>query len=144
MPFFLVRMENTTPLSTPDSRPVSALSLRISNICHAYGDVYIAVYDSEKNFLQPDKAVFVQVVPVRSKGALTVEVPLALPGHYAFSCYHDLNENGRLDTRLMGIPTEPYGFSNAARPKFRAPRWEEAKCYCTASAPSVELSLDTW
>ncbi|MFL5335203.1 MAG: DUF2141 domain-containing protein [Geminicoccaceae bacterium] len=34
------------------------------------------------------------------------------PGRYAVAAYHDLNGNGQLDTSMLGLPTEPYGFSN--------------------------------
>ena len=37
------------------------------------------------------------------------------PGAYAVAVYHDENGNGRLDTNLLGLPTERYGFSNNAR-----------------------------
>jgi uncharacterized protein (DUF2141 family) len=44
------------------------------------------------------------------------------PGRYAVASYHDLNGNGRLDTGLFGLPSEPYGLSNEAgrygRPDF--------------------------
>jgi uncharacterized protein (DUF2141 family) len=33
------------------------------------------------------------------------------PGRYAIKLYHDANGNGELDTNMMGLPTEAYGFS---------------------------------
>jgi uncharacterized protein (DUF2141 family) len=34
------------------------------------------------------------------------------PGSYAVAVFHDLNGNGRLDRNFIGLPNEPYGFSN--------------------------------
>ena len=34
------------------------------------------------------------------------------PGNYAIAVFHDLNGNGKLDRNLIGLPSEPYGFSN--------------------------------
>jgi uncharacterized protein (DUF2141 family) len=34
------------------------------------------------------------------------------PGRYAAVAFHDENGNSRLDKSLLGMPTEPYGFSN--------------------------------
>ncbi len=34
------------------------------------------------------------------------------PGTYAVAVFHDLNGNGRLDRNFIGLPSEPYGFSN--------------------------------
>jgi uncharacterized protein (DUF2141 family) len=34
------------------------------------------------------------------------------PGTYAVAVFHDLNGNARLDRNFIGLPSEPYGFSN--------------------------------
>ena len=41
----------------------------------------------------------------------------AKPGRYAAAVFHDENMNQTLDTNLLGIPQERYGFSN--NPEFR-------------------------
>lgn len=44
------------------------------------------------------------------------EVSLVLPsGRYAIAAFHDQNGNGKIDKNWVGVPTEPYGFSNNAR-----------------------------
>jgi uncharacterized protein (DUF2141 family) len=46
------------------------------------------------------------------------------PGKYAIAAYQDLNGNGYLDSSKLGLPLEPFGFSNeagrGARPSFNA------------------------
>jgi uncharacterized protein (DUF2141 family) len=42
-------------------------------------------------------------------------------GKYAFKYFHDENKNKKLDTNLIGIPKEGYGFSNNAKGKFGPP-----------------------
>ena len=37
------------------------------------------------------------------------------PGEYAAVAFQDVNGNGILDKNFLGIPKEPYGFSNGAR-----------------------------
>ena len=39
-------------------------------------------------------------------------------GQYAIRYFHDENENDELDTNLLGIPKEGFGFSNDAMGKF--------------------------
>jgi hypothetical protein len=34
------------------------------------------------------------------------------PGRYAAIAFHDENGNGKPDKNFLGVPTEPYGFSN--------------------------------
>ena len=48
-------------------------------------------------------------------------------GEYAIKYYHDENGNGKLDANALGIPNEPYGFSNNARAVFSPPSFEKAK-----------------
>jgi uncharacterized protein (DUF2141 family) len=64
-------------------------------------------------------------------------------GNYAVSAYQDLNGNGKLDKNLVGIPSEPYGFSNNARPKFRAPNWDETRFELRADT-QIEIKLEKW
>ena len=49
-----------------------------------------------------------------------------IPGKYAISVYHDVNGNQRLDSNMVGIPSEPYGFSRDARGKMGPPSFDDA------------------
>lgn len=48
------------------------------------------------------------------------------PGTYALSLFHDENGNGKLDSNVVGIPTERYGFSRDARGHMSAPSFADA------------------
>ena len=48
------------------------------------------------------------------------------PGTYALSLFHDENGNGKLDSNIVGIPTERYGFSRDARGQMSAPSFADA------------------
>lgn len=56
------------------------------------------------------------------------------PGTYAISALHDENDNGRLDTNLIGIPKEGIAVSNDAMPKFSAPRFAATSFSLTGDA----------
>lgn len=120
------------------------LDISFTNIRHAKGSLYVGIYDSEADFLKPEKAVLKKIVPVAAAGSLDLNLPELSPGVYALSCFHDLNGNGKLDTNLFGVPTEPYGFSNNARPKFRAPNWAEAKFEVKSSGSRISVKLEKW
>ncbi len=47
-------------------------------------------------------------------------------GEYALQLFHDLNSDYKLQTNLMGIPTEPFAFSNNAKGSFGPPKFEQA------------------
>lgn len=120
-----------------------ALSLTIDHITQATGQINVAVYDRQDAFMDLKKARVLRNISVKTTGDLQISISDLPPGNYALSCYHDLNGNGKLDTNWLGIPTEPYGFSNNARPKFRAPNWDEARFYWNGS-DAVNIRLDTW
>ena len=48
-------------------------------------------------------------------------------GVYAVRVMHDVNGNGDLDSNLIGMPTEPFGFSNNARGNFGPPTFSDTK-----------------
>lgn len=53
--------------------------------------------------------------------------PDLAPGPVAVAAFEDMNGNGRLDRTPLGLPLEPFGFSNGAgrdgRPDFAAARF---------------------
>ena len=48
-------------------------------------------------------------------------------GEYAASAFHDQDNNGKLNTGFLGIPTEDYCASNNARGSFGPPSFDQAK-----------------
>lgn len=119
-------------------------SVEFNNIREAKGNLYIAVFDRKDTFWSPDQAGVKKIVPVSATGSMRVSLGVLPAGEYALSCFHDVNGNGKLDTNLLGIPSEPYGFSNNARPKFRAPYWSEAIFRLEGYARVLAIRLDTW
>jgi Uncharacterized protein conserved in bacteria len=47
-------------------------------------------------------------------------------GTYAVRVYHDKDNDDELDTNLVGVPQEAFGFSNDARGTMGPPDFEEA------------------
>ena len=63
------------------------------------------------------------------------------PGRYALSAFHDENDNGELDTNLMGIPSEGYGFGNDASAAFGPPSFEAAAVDVDAASGVTALTM---
>ncbi len=101
------------------------MTISISGFEKMEGDILVAVFDSEDDFLK--EVIYTKLYAVKDlqEGQITVN-PLP-PGDYAISIVHDLNTNGVLDTNFIGIPKEPFGFSNNPRLKFGPPSFTEAK-----------------
>jgi uncharacterized protein (DUF2141 family) len=96
--------------------------------------LYVALFDSAEAYVA-GKSVAAQTLPVQDRGAQVAFLGLP-PGDYALKVFADENGNGKLDTNLMGIPTERYGFSKDARGNMSAPGFE-------AASIRIEADLNT-
>ena len=101
-----------------------ALRLTLRNLSPREGQLLVGVCQ-EREFLTSD-CTFRATVPVRSDPqVVTVPRSRLQPGRYAVQIVHDRNSNGRLDTNLIRIPTEPVGFSRNARGRFGPPDFRQ-------------------
>jgi uncharacterized protein (DUF2141 family) len=100
------------------------VELTIRGIEKVQGSVLVAVYNSEESFMK--KRIASKKVNVKGKEVTLVFEGIS-SGEYAISTFHDANGNNKLDTNFLGIPHEPYGFSNDARGSFGPPSFEKAK-----------------
>lgn len=94
------------------------LTVQFDGITEREGSVLVKVSNASGTLV--DSAI----VPIPSSGK--IETTFTLPaGKYAIASFHDANNNRELDTNMMGIPNEKYGFSNNARGMFGPPDLED-------------------
>lgn len=74
-------------------------------------------------------------------GKVTVVLKNLPAGPLALSLYQDANGNGKLDMNGMGMPTEPYGFSNNAAGQYGPPKFEQA-VLTPVSGTTVKVRLN--
>lgn len=85
------------------------VKLKVEGVEKNVGKIYVSVFNSESTY----KAREVYESFSLNADNETVTKDLNLPaGQYLFSIYQDSNGNGKLDTNLIGIPREKFGFSN--------------------------------
>ncbi len=102
------------------------LSITIHNIYPVKGDIYIAIYDNDDDYMDIEKVAFRKIAPIESEVQTIIlnDIPA---GEYVVSVFQDLDKNGELNTNAIGIPGEPFGFSNDARGRFGPPKFKNAK-----------------
>ncbi len=112
-------------LGLPTASPAADLVVRVSGLGEPLGQVGCSLFAAATGFPMDSAAARVVWLAADAKGVSCrfSDVP---EGRYAVSIAHDLNGNRRIDTNLVGLPTEPWGVSNNVRPSFRAPRFDEA------------------
>ena len=95
-------------------KPVEKAKLKIkfTNMERAEGTMNIAVFRGAKGFPDNKKSVvYKKVVKVTAKD-MEVTLDGIAYGNYAVVVLQDLNGNKEADMNAIGIPKEPFGFSN--------------------------------
>ena len=105
---------------------VGAADLRVTVVDGPAGPstLYIALFDGAEAF-DTTKSVAAQTLQAREGGGQVAFLGLPV-GRYALRMFADENGNGKLDTNLLGLPIERYGFSNDARGTMGPPGFDAA------------------
>lgn len=98
------------------------LNVKIDGLKKEEGVILVAVFNKEENFLDEEKSfTYRKIVPTVPVTEFVIQ---DLPeGKYAVTVFHDVNMDEELNCYLLGIPKEPFGFSNnpkiiSGRPDF--------------------------
>lgn len=114
------------------------LKLQITNIKDAVGDMYIAVYSDEASYMKNRFAE--AIAPIKTEGILEVDIKIP-KGTYAITIFQDENGDTELNTNFMGIPKEPFGFSNNPKMMFGPPNFKEASFDFTEDGQLISIAL---
>lgn len=121
---------------TDPGQPAGA-TLQVSGVTPGSGPVRVAIFDSAETF--PNREAATSKLSADSTAA-TVSLPLeALSKPSAVAVYQDLNNDGVLNRSALGIPSEPYGFSNNAVGQMGPPSFRDAAI--PADSQSVQVNL---
>lgn len=132
---------SATPLAPPTAPATETVTVVVSALASTSSVVKLNFYNAPDKFLK-DGQMAIRLV-VRPDGKNTLSIPVALaPGEWAVALSQDLNNNDKLDKNFLGIPTEPFAFSNNVKPRLAAPRFEE--CKFTVAGPGQVVTISDW
>ncbi len=94
------------------------LQVAINDLRNSDGEILIRLADDH------NATIAKQIIMIKKGKTIAVFDGLS-SGKYAVSYIHDENSNGELDSGVMGIPSEGYGFSNDARGFMGPPDFED-------------------
>lgn len=117
----------------------STVTVRVQGLRHERGKVFVALYDSKRSFAQKQGYAAGAIVAAKDGGAVVVFSDV-VPGRYAIAFFQDENGNQKLDTSLLGAPTEPFGFSKDAMGKFGPPSFDAAAIDVPAGSVSAVIN----
>lgn len=106
----------------------------------ATGTLRAAAYDNQASF---DSGNIVAGVTSAANGGLATLAFVGLkPGAYGIAVYLDENGNEKLDTNLLGAPTEPFGFSMNPKIGFSAPKFNEFRFEHDGTDKELTIALN--
>ncbi|MCR6718867.1 MAG: DUF2141 domain-containing protein [Chitinophagaceae bacterium] len=136
-PYFSVIVFLLVMLTAGSARSQHQYTLTILGLDEKKGTLLIGWYDSAENFRKADRAVISRKVDVNGQQSANIIFENINPGTYAIAVFFDRNGDGKLDTNVLGIPKEKYGFSNNVYPAMRAARFSEAAFEVTGDGSQV-------
>jgi uncharacterized protein (DUF2141 family) len=110
------------------------MEVEVSGLIQAEGRVMVGVFTDSGTWLKKAVTGGSAEASQQKDGRLLVKLQDLPEGSLALSVFHDVNGNGKLDSNAMGMPKEPYGFSNNAAGKFGPPKFESAQFEAKAGA----------
>ena len=113
------------------------LEITVENVKTADGALRVGLYASEADYR---KTALRQLKAVPAPGRIAIRFADLPAGEYAIAMYHDRNDNGKLDSNLVGVPTEPYGFSGESA-AVGALGWDEARIRVAAEGAAISVRL---
>ena len=123
-----------------DPGPEVSLTLTFHGVNDARGVVRCALFDSKAAYDANTHPVRTLDLPA-GEGNFSATVAGLPPGHYAVKAFHDRDGDGRMRFNALGMPQEPYGFSNNARAPFGPPGWRAASFAVAPGANSQVIRL---
>jgi uncharacterized protein (DUF2141 family) len=118
------------------------LTIRVENVLPAGGVLRLGLYDAA---LYPDdnsKPIASADVPAIG-GETVVTLHGIPPGVYAIQTFQDVNANNKMDTTWVGLPLEPFGFSQDAKPFLSKPSFDEVKFVLAAGENTQVIHLQS-
>lgn len=112
------------------------ITATVVNVTSDSGKVVFALYDKSNFRLKPIKASASKIIDGKS----VVVFKDVIAGDYAIICYHDRNDNDKMDFRSNGMPLEDYGASNNVM-SFGPPNFEDSKFTVSDKDVSLEIKF---
>ncbi len=121
-------------------REASTLIIRIENVSSNGGLVRVALYDRATYAGHGQKPVLATEVEARSPETI-VKLSGVPFGIYAVKMFQDVHRTGTFLTSKLGLPEEPFGFSNDALPLLDQPNFDAAKFSVASGSSEIVVHL---
>jgi uncharacterized protein (DUF2141 family) len=116
------------------------LTITLKNLKTPTGPVEVTFYQEKNKFLSLTDIYKTYIL--KPNGTTFVAKIDDLPfGEYAIASFQDVNSDGVIDKNKIGIPKEPYAFSNNYKPKTRGPKFGECRFVYSKTENSIVMTM---
>jgi uncharacterized protein (DUF2141 family) len=129
----------SVPAAQTPAAGSATLTVKVSHVSPKGGEISLALYTAA-NYDDDDHPTLSRDVPADPAGT-TIVIDGLKPGVYAIKMMQDINENGKFDTSWLGLPLEPYGFSNNAKPFLSAPSFDRTSFTVAPGDNTIAIRL---
>jgi uncharacterized protein (DUF2141 family) len=114
------------------------VALHVTGIQPQKGEIFAGLYDAAgwrgERFLSGDHVAV-------SGPEVTLHLTAPGPGRYGVKLFQDLKGTGKLAKNLLGVPQEPYAFSNNAKGTMGPPGFDAAAFDVTAGGAQQDIRM---
>lgn len=107
--FFCMAFLGLVYSQTTQNETLYDVEIVITDITEDSGTLVISIHNSAESFNKRLPYQTVKLTAYKEEAVYHIQLK---SGDYAFCVYHDINNDGKLNTNAIGIPKEPFGFSN--------------------------------
>lgn len=112
------------------------LDVELIGLRNDHGQVRVSVFRGAAGFPEDPERAFARAQAPIHGGRSDLHFGLVPAGAFAVAAHHDEDEDLRMATGFMGMPTEGYGFSRDAAGRFGPPSFEAASLELVAGQAS--------
>ena len=105
------------------------------------GEIFLSLYSGPNGFPDDPNVAIVNRHEKLVDGFCRIEMEDLPFGNYAISVLHDENLDGKMNSNLLGIPKEGFGFSGNPKLKMGPPGYEEVRFLFLVPEKRVEIMV---
>jgi len=128
-------------LTTAGTAQAGDLTIELSNLGDATGKVMLNLLRNDAQMQNAEPAEASMMLNPSADG-IRFTLHNLPAGTYGVQVMHDENGNGELDANLVGMPKEPWGFSNNAKGRFGPPKWQDVQFTIDSEAVVQSITLN--
>jgi uncharacterized protein (DUF2141 family) len=132
------KVETTAATSTEVQRRDTVI--RVTGLKAQRSNLLIAVFESPAGFPRSDQSTHTTTIEAEGENVeLSLSLPINCP--IAIAVFQDLDGNKMISKSSIGIPIEPYGFSNNARGLFGPPTFQQSVVRLKEGSDTLEITV---